>query len=444
MADEALIAVDTLIEARWIVPVEPQHVTLEQHALAISAGRIVDILPQSEARRRYQARETVRLPQHLLLPGLVNLHTHAAMSLLRGYADDLPLMDWLQKHIWPAEARHVGAAFVRDGTLLAGAEMLRGGITCFNDMYFFPEAAAASVLRLGMRAALGMLAMDFPTAYAVDADDYLAKGLATRDALRDQPLLSFCMAPHAPYSVSDRHFEQVATLAAQINVPVHVHVHETQREIEDSLKQYGVRPLARLRRLGLLGPNLIAVHAVHLTPAEVELLALHGASVAHCPVSNLKLGSGIAPLPALQRAGVRVGLGSDGAASNNRLDLLREMNYAALLAKGSSHDAAALDAHAVLRMATLDGAAALGLDERIGSLVVGKEADLCALRLDDAQVYPCYDPVAHLVHVLGREQVSHVWVAGKLRVSDGNLLAVEASELLDMAKMWQNGMLSAA
>lgn len=434
--------VDTLIEARWIVPVEPRGLVLEHHALAIDAGRIVALLPQAEARTRLRARKTLRLPQHVLIPGLVNLHTHAAMTLLRGYADDMPLMDWLNQRIWPAEARHVTPGFVRDGTLLACAEMLRGGTTCFNDMYFFPEAAAEAALRLGMRAVLGMLAIDFPTAYAADAADYLSKGLAVRDSLRDQPLINFCMAPHAPYSVGDRLFEQVATLAAQLDLPIHTHIHETRAEIEESLRQHGVRPLERLRRLGLLGPNLIAVHAVHLEPVEIELLALHGCRVAHCPVSNLKLASGIAPSAQLMRAGVTVGLGSDGAASNNRLDMFREMNLAALLAKGSSGDATVVDAHAALRMASLEGAVALGLDQEIGSLCVGKQADICAVRLDEIDLQPCYDPVAHLVHAAGREHVSHVWVAGNLRLEDGRLGGIDVAEMLDMANLWQNRLYS--
>lgn len=442
--DPAITEVDRLIEARWIIPIEPQGVVLERHALVMAGDVIVDLLPQSVARRRYHAQETVSLPHHVLMPGLVNLHTHAAMTLLRGYADDLPLMEWLQQHIWPAEARHVSPMFVREGSLLACAEMLRAGITCFNDMYFYPEATAEAALRLGMRAALGILTVELPTAYAKDADDYLAKGLATRDAYRNEPLLSFCMAPHAPYTVSDPSFEQVAMLAAQINAPIHVHVHETQAEIAGSLKQYGVRPLERLRRLGLLGPQLIAVHAVHLEPSEIELLALNAVRIAHCPVSNLKLASGIAPIAQLLQAGVCVGLGSDGAASNNRLDLFREMNYASLLAKGVSGDAAVLNAHTALRMATLEGAAALGLEDRIGSLLPGKQADLCAIRFDDALFQPCFDPAAHLVHVMGREQVSHVWVAGKQRVHEGNLLDIEQSELIDMARLWQNNLLEMA
>lgn len=432
------LPIDTLIEARWIIPIQPHGITLEHHAVAIQGGRILAVLPMEEARQRYQARQTVSLPQHVLLPGLVNLHTHAAMALLRGYADDIALMDWLNKKIWPAEAMHVSPAFVHDGTLLACAEMLRGGITCFNDMYFYPEAAAAAALRLGMRAALGILTIEFPTAYAADADDYLSKGLAARDALRDEPLISFCMAPHAPYTVSDRSFERIATLAAQLDLPIHIHVHETRDEIRESLKQYGVRPLERLHRLDMLGPNLIVVHAVHLEPSEIFLLAEQGCSVAHCPTSNMKLSSGIPPISAMVRQGVRIGLGSDGAASNNRLDLFREMNHAALLAKVASGDATTLDAHSVLRMATLGGAAALGLDQRIGSIEAGKQADLCAIRLDDISLRPCYDPASHLVHVVGREHVSHVWVAGEARVINATLQGIDDTELLDITNLWQN------
>ena len=430
--------IDLLIEARWIIPVEPPDVTLENHALAIDGGRIVALLPSAEAKARYQPRRQVNLNQHLLLPGLVNLHTHAAMTLLRGYADDMNLMDWLGKRIWPAERQHVSAAFVHDGTLLAGAEMLRGGITCFSDMYFHPDAAAAAALELGMRAALGMVVIEFPSAYAADADDYLAKGLAARDALRDETLISFCMAPHAPYTVSDRSLERIMTLANQLDLPIHMHLHETQGEIADSMQQFGMRPLARLQRLGLVGPNLIAVHAVHLETEELALLAEQGCAVAHCPTSNMKLGSGIAPVAAMRRMGIRVGLGSDGAASNNRLDLLREMHQAALLAKVATGDATALDAHQVLRMATLEGAAALGLDHRLGSLRPGKQADLCAVRLDDSQLAPCYNPVSHLVYAAGREHVSHVWIDGVEKVSEGQLCAIDTARLLDIAHSWHN------
>ena len=430
--------IDLLIEARWTLPVEPAGVVLEDHAVAVSGGRILALLPAAAAAAAYRPRRHLRLPQHVLLPGLINLHTHAAMSLLRGYAEDLPVPRWLEERIWPAERRHLSADFVRDGTRLACAEMLRGGITCFADMYFFPGAAAEAALAMGMRAALGMVVMERPTAYAVDADDCLAKGLAVRDSLRDEALLSFCMAPYAPHTVSDRKFERIVTLANQLDLPVFLHVHETRAEIAASVKQHGLRPLARLHRLGVVGPNLIAVHAVHLEADEIALLAEHGCSVAHCPSANMKLACGIAPIHALRQHGVRVGLGSDSAAGNNRLDILGEMRQAALLAKLDSGDASVLDAHQTLRMATLDAATALGLDSRIGSIAVGKEADLCAVRVDDSRLAPCYSPTAQLLHAASRDQVSHVWVAGVERVAEGQLQACDEAQLRQMAQSWHN------
>lgn len=430
--------VDLLIEARWIVPVEPANVVLENHSIAVSNGSIVAILPQDEAARRFAPRELKRLENHILIPGLVNLHAHAAMTLLRGLADDLPLMDWLQNHIWPAEGRHVSPQFVHDGTLLACAEMLRGGITCFNDMYFFPKAVAEAALTSGMRAVIGLITLDLPTAYAADADDYLAKGLAIRDELRDETLISFCLAPHAPYTVSDRSFAKVLTLAEQIELPIHLHLHETEQEISDSLRDFGMRPIERLRQLGLLSPGLIGVHAVHLNAEEIRTLAEHGCSIAHCPSSNLKLASGIAPIAAMLEKGVNIGLGTDGAASNNRLDLFQEMRLAALLAKGQSGRADAVTAHQALRMATLGGAQALGLDATIGSIAPGKAADLCAVSLADVGLAPCYDPVSHLVYTAGREHVSDVWVAGRIRVENRQLLESNEIELIKLASLWQN------
>ena len=432
-----LQAVDLLIEARWLVPVEPGAV-LENHAVAVNDGRIVALLPQAEAAVRFSPRQRKRLDQHVLIPGLVNLHTHAAMTLLRGLADDLPLMEWLHDHVWPAEAKHVCEQFVHDGSLLACAEMLRGGITCFNDMYFFPKAAADAAIASGMRAAIGLITVDFPSNYAADADDYLAKGLAARDELLEEPLLSFCLAPHAPYTVGERSFAKVLTLAEQIEVPIHLHLHETVQEIDDSEQRFGMRPIERIRRLGLLSPALIAVHAVHLNAQEIELLAEHGCSVAHCPSSNLKLASGIAPITQLLAQGINIGLGTDGAASNNRLDIFQEMRLAALLAKEQGGRADAIDAHRVLRMATLGGARALGLDADIGSITTGKYADLCAVRLDDIALAPCYHPVSHLTYSLGREHVSDVWVAGRIRVENGQLVENNETGLIKLALLWQN------
>jgi 5-methylthioadenosine/S-adenosylhomocysteine deaminase len=434
--------VDLLIEARWIIPVEPERAILENHAVAVDKGRIVAILQQSDAMSRLQPAQTETLSNHILIPGLVNLHTHAAMALLRGIADDLPLEEWLNKHIWPIEAKYVSERFVYDGTALACAEMLLGGTTCFNDMYFFPKEAAFAAKKLGIRAALGLLVFDFPSSYAADADDYLNKNMQTRDELKNEPLLSFCLAPHSPYTVGDQTFARVLTLAEQCDLPIHVHLHETRQETEDSLRRFGVRPIERLRRLGLLGPGLIAVHGVHLDPSEIALLAQYGCSVAHCPSSNLKLASGFAPVAALAEKGVNIGLGTDSAASNNRLDLFEEMRLAALLAKALSGNAEAVGAHRALEMATLGGARSLGLEEKIGSISVGKAADLCAVRIDDPRLIPYYDPASLLVYSAGREFVSDVWVEGRKRVENGRLLGIDEIELINSVSLWQNRLYS--
>lgn len=430
-------AADLRIDADWIVPVRPENAVITNASLMVRAGNIAAITSRDDADRSWRADRRVNLPGHALIPGLVNLHTHAAMTLLRGYADDLPLMSWLNDHIWPAEARHANAEFVRDGTRLACLEMLHGGITCFNDMYFFPGATLEAAGEAGIRIAAGLILVDFPSAYASDTDDYLRKGLELRDAWRDQPLAHFCLAPHAPYSVGDRGLEKIATYAAQLDLPIHMHVHETADEVRLSLERYGVRPLARLKSLGLLGPGLIAVHAVHMNDQEITWLAEHGCHVAHCPASNLKLASGFSPVAKLLDTGVNVGIGSDGAASNNRLDMLAETRLAALLCKGISGNPASLPAHRALEMATLAGARALGLDNRIGSLEIGKSADLVAIDLDRPTTQPCYDPVSQLVYSAGREQVSHVWVGGNQVVADGRCQTLDETRLLSRAHAWR-------
>lgn len=432
-----LESIDLLIESQWIAAVDPD-IVLKNHAVAVHRGRIIALLPVGDARKKYKADKHVILDEHILIPGLINLHTHAAMSLMRGMADDLPLMDWLQNHIWPAEAAHVSTQFVHDGTRLACAEMLKGGITCFNDMYFFPEATASAALEFGMRAVLGITALEFPSAYASDADDYLNKGLTVREQYINNPLIHFCLAPHAPYTVADKTFERIVTLSAQLNLPIHCHIHETRQEIEDSLNQHQQRPLERLQKLALLGPNFIGVHAVHLSDADLAQLAATGCNIAHCPSSNLKLASGFAPVARMRQLGINVGLGTDSAASNNRLDLFSEMRLASLLAKGLSGDASALPAGEVLRMATLNGAIALGLGDETGSITQGKSADLCAISLADLNSRPCYDPVSHLINVVGRESVTHVWVAGKCCVDHKRLLSNNQNDLESISALWQN------
>ena len=425
------------MEADWIIPVDPPGAVLTGHAVVIDTGLIQEVLPANHARSRHPGARRIELPGHVLIPGLINLHTHAAMTLMRGLADDRALMDWLQNYIWPVETRLVSEAFVRDGTLLACAEMLRGGITCFNDMYFYPEAAARAAMTAGMRAALGIIVIEMPSSYAADAQDYLSKGLATRDGLKHEPLLSFCVAPHAPYSVSDKTFERIAMLQGELELPLHIHVHETQGEIEQSLARYNARPLARLQRLGLVDANLIAVHAIHLTEQEDVLLAEKGCHIAHCPSSNLKLASGLNPPSRLLKNSVNVGLGTDGAASNNRLDLFTEMRLAALLAKGATGDPMILPAHTVLEMATLRAARALAIDDRVGTLVPGKSADMAAVDLSAPELAPCYDPLSHLVYAAGREHVSHVWVNGELLVEEGRLTRLDTREIVARAAHWR-------
>jgi 5-methylthioadenosine/S-adenosylhomocysteine deaminase len=434
--------VDLIIACRWLCPVVPRNTLLEHQAVVVQYGKIIAICPIAEVNASYEAKEVVDLNEHILLPGLINLHTHAAMSLMRGLADDLPLMPWLEKHIWPVEQKFVSPSFVQDGTLLACAEMLSGGITTFNDMYFYPESTATACIQVGMRANLGLVVLEFATQYANDAESYIQKGLEARDHLRDEPLITFSFAPHAPYTVTNVTFERIMTLAEQVDIGIHTHMHETQQEIIDSENAHGLRPLSRFANLGMLSPMLTMAHCVHLDSGEIKLLTEHGCSIAHCPSSNLKLASGIANIAECMKQGINVGLGTDGAASNNRLDMFTEMRLAALLAKGHSGDATAVSAHQALEMATINGAKALGLDDKIGSIEVGKLADLVALRVSDVVTQPCFDPVSHIVYVAGREHVTHVWVQGDLKFhrsigQDGIYSHVEPQELLDIVAKWQ-------
>ncbi len=429
--------VDHIIEARWLATVVKDVPFLEHYSVMVRNDTIIDLLPTEQARAQYTSADRVSLDGHILMPGLINLHTHAAMNLMRGIADDLPLMQWLNQHIWPAERAVVSYDYVKDASLHACAEMLSGGTTCFNDMYFFPQATAAAVNQSGMRANLGLLVSEFANSYATDADDCLQKGFEAHDSWRGNLMISSSMAPHAPYTVSNRSFEKIITYAEQLSIGIHTHLHETRDEISQSETEFGARPIRRLAALGLLGPNFTAAHGVHLLPSEIDMLREHGCHIAHCPSSNLKLGSGIAPVSLLLKNNVNVGIGTDGAASNNRLDMFAEMRLAALLAKGASEDPASLPAHQALEMATVNAAKALGLDDRIGTIEVGKQADLVAVKLDELTISPCYDPVSHLVYTCGREHVTHTWVAGELRYSNGLYANIEPLELKEIIKKWQ-------
>lgn len=429
--------VDTLIHARWIIPVEPESVTLEYHTLVIDGGRIIDLLPSALAEQKYQGTSTENLDHHALLPGLINCHTHAAMTLMRGIADDLPLMDWLQNHIWPLEQKWMNEAFVRDGTDLAIAEMILGGTTCFNDMYFFPDITAQQAMLHGIRAVVGMIVIDFPTVWAQNSDDYIEKGLRLHDELRHSSLCTTAFAPHAPYTVSDDPLKKIRTFADELEVPIHMHVHETLHELEQAQQNGGQRPLQRLHELGLVNPSFMAVHMTQLTDDEISLFAKSGAHIVHCPESNLKLASGFCPIARCISAGINVALGTDGAASNNDLDMLGEMRTAALLAKAVAGDASAVPAMTALRMATINGAKALGLENETGSLSLGKAADVIAIDLSHLETQPLYCPVSACVYSASRQQVSDVWVAGKRLLKQRGFTTINNADLMSKITEWQ-------
>ncbi len=436
---DALQAVDLVIEARWVLPIEPAGTVLEHYAVAVDKGVIKAVFPTSELAARFTPRETVTLGEHVLMPGLINAHTHSPMTLMRGLADDLPLMDWLENHIWPAEAKLMGPEFIRDGVELAVAEMLRGGTTCANENYFFPDVIGATYRRLGFRACVGLPVIEFPSPWAKSRDEYFDKALAVHDELQGQPLLTTAFVPHAPYTVSDESFERIRMLSDQLDIPVHLHCHETAQEIVDSKRDHGVRPMQRLQKLGIVNDRLIAVHMTEVSDAEIGLCAEAGVSVVHCPESNLKLASGFCPAEHFREAGVNLAIGTDGCASNNDLDMFGEMRTAALLAKAVAKKADAFSATYALQAATLNGARAMGLDELIGSIVPGKQADLIAVRIgDELECQPLYNVCSQLVYASNRKQVSDVWIHGARRLDSGRLTGMDQAELLGKARSWRD------
>ena len=438
MTDPHRESCDLLIEAGHVVPVEPHGVALEDHAVAVRAGQIVALLPSAEARLRFEADEIVSRPEAVLIPGLVNAHAHNPMTLLRGVADDLPLKVWLQEHIWPIEAAVIGPEFVADGVTLAIAEMLRGGTTACNENYFFPDVQAATYKRYGFRARVGLPVIDFPTAWAKSDDEYFDRAGEVHDQWRDDPLIATAFAPHAPYTVSDENFARVRMLADQLDVPVHLHLHETAQEVEQSQQKHGQRPIARMDRLGLLNDRLIAVHMTQLTEGEIHLCAERGVSVVHCPESNLKLASGFCPACALLKAGVNLAIGTDGVASNNDLDMFGETRTAAILAKAVANDAAGFDAFSALRAATLGGAKAMGFDHLVGSIEPGKQADLVCVDLSALETQPLHHVVSQLIYATGRQQVSDVWIAGKPKLDRRELVDMDVPGILANARQWRS------
>lgn len=430
--------VDTLVTARWVIPVEPDERVLGQHAVAIRGGRIVAVLPAEEARARFDAAEILDRPHHVLMPGLVNAHTHAAMVLLRGRAENLLLGPWLRSAIWPLERRWVDPEYVRDGTELAIAEMLRGGVTCFSDDHLWPEVVAQASAELHMRASVGLVVTEAASSWATTADEYIDRGMQLRDQYKGDPLIATHFAPHAPYSVSDATLARVRRLADELDLPVAIHLHETAWEVEQSVQKTGRRPLARLVALGLASPQLVAVHLTQADEQDLDTLAEAGAGVVHCPESNLKLGNGVCPLPRLLGRGIRVALGTDGAASNNDLDVLGEARAAGLLASGVSASPGTVVASDLLRMATLEGARVLGLGETTGSLVPGKWADLCCLDLRQPRSWPVHDVAASVVYAASSQQVTDTWVAGRRLLADRALIYLDEDDVLARAAAWRD------
>lgn len=433
----AAISVDLIISARWTIPVIPKGAVFEDCSVVIDQGNIVAILPTIEATRKYIALEHNELPNHVLIPGLINAHGHAAMTLLRGYADDQPLQNWLEKYIWPAEQQWVGEDFVRDGTELAIAEMIRSGTSCFSDMYFFPDCAAEVASRSGIRSQIAFPVFDFPSAWGRGPEDYIHKGLQLRDDYKDRDLTRIAFGPHAPYTLSNGPLETIATYAEELDSHVQIHLHETAIEVANSIKEHGVRPIQRLVELGLLSPRTQCVHMTQLNEQDIATLVEHNAHVIHCPESNLKLASGFCPVTTLLNSGINVALGTDGAASNNNLDMFGEMSTAALVAKAVSGNAGAVDAHTALQMATINGAKAMGWEDKIGSIEAGKSADLAAITLGTIESEPLYNPVSQLVNTNAGSRVSHLWVNGVALMVERQLKTLNEQEVLIKAQQWQ-------
>lgn len=426
-----------IISASWIFTSNSEGQLLSDYSIVIENDKIIDLVPQDKVFDEYEANDTYQLTDHILIPGLINTHTHAAMSLFKGFADDLPLQDWLNDYIWPAEKEFINSSFVKDGSILALSEMIKSGVTTFNDMYFFPDATAEAVKELGVRSNIGLVVLDFPTNYATDPEDYLLKGFEFRDKWRNEELITTSIAPHAPYSVSDEAFTLINTYSEELSINIHTHLHETQWEIEDSIEKYGITPVQRLNNLGIIGPSLMAVHCVHLNDQDMATLAKNKVSIVHNPSSNMKLGSGIADIAKMLKQNLNISLGTDSSASNNRLDIMEEMRLAALLIKGSTKSPESFSANEAIKMATINGAKALGLESIIGSIEKNKKADLVAIDLNSIENQPIYNPLTTLVYSSSRSDVSYVWIDGEIKLKDKKLVKIDEERIIQLAKKWQ-------
>lgn len=429
---------DQIIKARWVITVNHENTILNDHALLIKDGKIAGFMPNNAVKTQATAKEILDLSDtHALLPGFINIHTHAAMNLLRGLADDLSLLNWLQNHIWPTEAKVISPEFVRAGLLHACAEMLRGGTTCFNDNYFFIDESAKIVDKIGMRAILAEALFVFPTPWSKHYEEGLARTVNTYDAYKDHPLIRVALAPHAPYSTDETLMRRIKDLSDQYQMLIHMHMHEGRSEVPDYLAKFAARPLKHYEDLGLLSSHWLNVHMCDCTHDDIELLNKYQMSVAHCPESNMKLASGSCPTYTLLKHGVNVALGTDGAASNNDLDMIGEMKSACFQAKMSTGNPEAISANDALRMATINGARALKLDHCIGSLEVGKDADISAIDLSSIETEPLYHPVPQIVYAGSRKDISHVWVKGRPLLKDRILSTIDLADVKNGIKDWQ-------
>lgn len=427
---------DQIISAKWIITCEDNNRVLENHALVIKDGKIKDILPSKDALEKYSANEKQEFNTHAIIPGLINTHTHLAMNLFRGLADDLALMDWLNNHIWPAERKWVSHEFVRDASLLAIAEMIRCGSTCFNDMYFFLQATAEATHIAGVRGHIGITVIDFPTAWAQNVDEYLAKGVDFYEEYKNHPRITATMAPHAIYTVAEPTLLRVKEIADKYKLKINMHVQETADEVNQSIANTKQRPLKRLDNIGMVNPDLIAVHMTQINDEDLEILANRKPQIVHCPESNMKLASGTCPVEKFRSLGLNVALGTDGAASNNDLDMISEMRSAAFLSKLTTSSSQTLPAEETLKLATINGARALGIDHITGSLEKNKAADFVAINLEELETMPIYHPLSQIVYATSRNQVSDVWVAGKQLLKNRILTTLDEKELKATAQSW--------
>ena len=429
--------VSTIISATWIYTSNSKNELLSNYSIVIKNDKIIDLVLQDKVFEKYEANEVYQLTDHIITPGLINTHTHVAMSLFKGFADDLPLQDWLNNYIWPAEKKFVNSQFVKEGSILALSEMIKSGITTYNDMYFFPDSTAEASKDLGIRSNIGLVVLDFPTNYASDPEDYLAKGFNFRDKWRNEDLISTSIAPHAPYSVSDKAFNLINTYSEELDINIHIHLHETILEIEDSIEKYGITPIQRLNNLGIIGPSMIAAHCVHLNEQDLSILTSNKVNIVHNPSSNMKLGSGIADVTKMLKQNLNVSLGTDSSASNNRLDIIEEMRLAALLIKGKTKSPELLSAVQAINMATINGAKALGLDSLIGSIEINKKADLISIDLNSITAQPIYNPLSTLVYSSSRSDVDYVWINGDIKLKDKKLINIDEDKIIQIAKKWQ-------